>query len=331
LEDPSDANLYWFDTSRTDGRPWSFFFYFGASMMCWLNYPFAVWMGLPFWAGSLIYSIIGLIGILQFYKLVKLILGNSFVVMGYNLLPLIAFMPNMHFWTAGITKETLCFLAISTILLELKRKNFRSLALISSCVLLTAVRPHVAFMLLSGIGIAYLIKIPLSRKRKFIYSLILIIGLIFLYSVVSMMLTIDPWDIASWLRSNQNWRDSFIGSNSYVPIQDYNYFYKAFTFYFRPLFFDAYHLNSFILSIENLILATVSIVTFYHLFKKWRDIEWSLLFMGVIIFNLVGVVIYVERYAGLGIFARTRMMFLPFLVIFMLYIINHKKVPISNT
>jgi hypothetical protein len=330
LQQPSDANIYWLLTSKTDGLMWSQLFHIGNSMMCWLNYPFAVLLKLPFWVGHILYGIIGFIAVLQYYKLVKHLIGDTFYLLGINVLPLLLFMPNLHFWSAGISKETLCFYAITTILLNFHLKNYQSIGLYISISLLVGIRPHIAFMLLMGLGSAYIIMIPLSRKRKLSYSLVLIVLLFLLYYMVSLIIRIEIWDIDAWLLNNQNWRDSFIGSGSYVPIQEYNYFYKFFTFYFRPLFYDIKNIYSWILSTENVILLAVFTTAVFYLMRCWKNIKWNTTLLGVFLFNLVGAVLYVERYAGLGIFARTRVMFLPFLVIVMLYIINNKTTVLYN-
>lgn len=323
---PSDTHLYWFLSSKTDGYTWFHFFEIGTSLMQWINYPFAVLLKLPFWAGHLLYGCVGFIGMIQFYKLVKQLVGDSFVIRGYNILPLVLFMPNMHFWTSGITKETLCFLAISTLLLQLCRKRFISFGAIASFLLLLGLRPHVALIITAGLGISYLIKVPLSRKRKTMYSFAFLIISLGCYILVCDLIGIHPLDVQRWLENNKSWRDSFIGSGSYVPIQDYNYLYKFFTFYFRPFFYDIHHPYSWILSIENLLLLGLFTTSMIALIKKWKSIKWNYIVLGIIIFNLLAVLMYVQRYAGLGIFARTRMMFLPYLVIAMLFILKIPQV-----
>lgn len=317
----SDATLYWFVNAKPAGHSWFELFGYGNHLMRWLNYPFAVLLQLPLWAGTLLYSVIGYLGILQLYKLGRLFIGDYLIFKGFNLLPLLAFMPNLHFWTAGITKEVLCFYAIATILLQLQRDRIKSLAFIASWTLLIGVRPHVVFILLASIGVVYMWFIPLSRKRKLLYTLSLTTLLIFLYIMVCGIIHIHPLDIERWLANNESWRNSFMQSGSYVPIQQYSYAYKFFTFYFRPFFYDTKHMYSWVLSIENVVLLTLYGTALYQWFMNRKTIKLHYVLWSIIVFNVLGFIIYVQRYAGLGIFVRTKMMFQPFMVMVLLYIL----------
>lgn len=316
-----DANLYWFQTSATDGYTWSQLFFYGNRLMCWFNYPFAVLLRLPIWVGHVLYGFIGLLGIFQFYKLLKSIVGESLVIQGYNVLPLVVFMPNLHFWTAGISKEVLCFYAITTIFLQIQIKQVKSLAFFASCALLVGLRPHVALLLITAIGVVYLWRVPLSRKRKYTYSLLFTILIIALYLLVCNMMHINPFDWERWLLNNKNWRDSFIGSGSYVSITTWNFPYQFFSFYFRPLFYDIHHLYSWILSIENLGLLGLYLVATFQLIRHRIFKTKNILISGMVLLNILACLVYMQRYAGLGIFVRTKVMFQPFMVIALLYIL----------
>ncbi len=316
-----DSSLYWFKTPVTHGYSWSQLFYYGNKLMCWFNYPFAVLLKLPIWVGYVLYGIVGLMGILQFYKLVKLVLGDRLIILGYNVLPIIAFMPNLHFWTAGITKEVLCFYAIATMLLQLQLRNLKSWSFIGSCALLVGIRPHVALMFLVAFGAVYLWTVSLSRTRKITLSIAFCFLAVVLYVLVCNIIHINPLDWERWLVNNKNWRDSFIESGSYVHIDSWNIPYQLFSFNFRPFFYDIHHHYSWILSIENLVLFTLYITAFIQTVRFRLFKINNVVIGGIILFNLIGSLIYMQRYAGLGIFVRTKMMFQPFMVIVLFYIL----------
>ncbi|WP_438969196.1 hypothetical protein [Nonlabens sp.] len=312
---PSDSQYYWFvNNSNFDSSIWFEYFRIGTPFMRWINYPFAVLLKLPFWVGHFLFSIIGLMAVFQLFKLITLIVGNSSARFNSSIAALWLLLPNLHFWTSGITKEVICLLCIVTVFLQTYLKQWWSWQVVIAAITLALLRPHVLLMLTSGIGAAYLILVPLSRKRKLLYTALLFIMLLIFYLMVCQIIHIDPWDIDRWLLNNHRWRDSFIGSGSYVPIQYYNYPYKLFTFFFRPFFYDVSHPYGWILSIKNLLVFGLLIWSAIRYILKYKMVKWNVTLLSMLLFNIIGALIYIQRYAGLGIFARTRSMFIPFFI-----------------
>ena len=114
---------------------------------------------------------------------------------------------------------------------------------------------------------------------------------------------------------------SFRYSGSYVPMLEYNWFYKLFSFYFRPLFYDVNSLNGILVSFENGFILLIHLIALFFIlrFNSFVYTEWVKYVLG---FTLIFGLIYVQRYANLGIFIRTKMMFQPFTIIALLFIIK---------
>ena len=115
---------------------------------------------------------------------------------------------------------------------------------------------------------------------------------------------------------------SFKNSGSYVPMLEYSFPYKIFSFYFRPLFYDSYSIWTLFASFDNffiIVLHLAAIIFLLLFFKKLQFPQWIKI---VFLFTILSGLLYVQRYANLGIFMRTKMMFHPFTIVGLLYIIK---------
>lgn len=323
----SDANLYWFQIEERPILSWGEYFNVGTDFMLFLNYPFAKILQLPFWSGFVIYAIIGYLGILQFKKLTYKLLGTEELkVFNVNLLPLLFFMPNLHFWTAIIGKETLCFFWLSTIFLKLAQKKYKAISLWLSLAGLFILRPHVFIMLVVPLTIIYLFKGNWSRLQKGLLALgsFILVGVSYYFFLVLSEIESLSWDRLQ--RFNLGSILSFKRSASYVPIHEYTYPEKLFAFFFRPFFFDAYNLNMYILSLENLFLLIFHLIIAYLFFKFYKKIKFATVEKIILGFVGLAFLLYVQRYAGLGIFVRTKIMLQPFLLIVLIGILQSSQI-----
>ena len=115
---------------------------------------------------------------------------------------------------------------------------------------------------------------------------------------------------------------SFRNSGSYVPMLDYSYGYRIFSFNFRPLFFDAQSILGFLASIENSLLLFFYVIAFVCVVAFYRKLHFSKWMKIAFLFALIANVLYIQRYANLGIFMRTKIMFHPFVLIALFCIIK---------
>jgi len=315
LYHPSDSNLYWFQNATSANNSWLDYLGIGTDAILFINYPFAVLLNLPLWFGFLLFGCIGFLGILQLVRLCKAWIGEEVRFFGINVLPFFFFLPNMHFWTAGITKEVLCFLAIATILLQVYQERYRSFVFWLSFLFLFLLRPHVGMMLLFAVGVVLL----WVKKWRPIHKLGVGLGISALlvcgYFMFLKLSQINSLDWERLLRFNRGSILSFRDSGSYVPMLEYGYPMKLFSFYFRPLFVDAQNLFQWVLSLENLLIIALHLFVAYLFVRYWKTIKTDTLFKILLVFTLVAGLLYVQRYANLGIFTRTKVMVQPFFVL----------------
>lgn len=100
-------------------------------------------------------------------------------------------------------------------------------------------------------------------------------------------------------------------------------------FFFRPIFYDASTAYSWILSTENALILLIHSIAIFLVIKFRARVKVDSLFKIIIIYTCISGILYVQRYAGLGIFVRTKIMIQPFTVIALLYVIKSilKKSP----
>lgn len=317
----SDAHLYWGINFDLNHHSWTEFADYGAKFILFLNYPL-IKLGFPFWGGFLIYGIIGYFGILKWVQWSTLLIKDNFTYGGFNFLYLLFFLPNLHVWTATLGKEPILFWGIASVLFGITTQKYKSFNFILGSLTILIIRPHVALMLLSAIAVVFLFHKTFSLKKRIAIATFTFTGVSVLLYIVFQTTNINYWD---WQRINYFNAYSILSfkhSGSYVPMLEYNYLYKWFSFLFRPFFFDANSILSFFASIENAISLLVFISALW--FALWFNskISFTLEMKVIFLFTFIAGLLYIERYANLGIFMRTKIMFQPFMMIALLIIIK---------
>lgn len=317
----SDAHLYWGKKLDFVQYSWFDFADYGTNFILFLNYPL-VELGLPFWFGFLLYGTIGFLGILKWMQWASLLLKDTLTYKGFNFLYLIFLLPNLHVWTASLGKEALIFWGIAAVFYALTVKKYFTFNAIAGCLLVLIIRPHVALMLTAAIGLVYFFQKEMALRRRISFALIFgLMGLGLLYMVFQLS-AIRYWDWDRITYFNEYSILSFKHSGSYVPMLEYNYFYRWFSFHFRPLFFDADSQVMYLASFENLLVLALFSIALFVAVKFHNKINYTLEMKTVFLFTFIASALYIERYANLGIFMRTKMMFQPFLVVILVLLIQ---------
>ncbi len=316
----SDAHFYWGQHVAISTHAWVEFADYGANFILFLNYPFIL-LGFPFWFGFVLYGIIGYLGLLQWISFTEKIIEGIYY-RGYNFLPFLYFLPNLHYWTATLGKEPLVFLALATLFNFVVDFKGKIVPIALAFLFLLLIRPHVALLFLFPLLLILLFQKNYSLKRKIIFSIVSFSLFSVLFSMVFRLATVKYWDWNRIVYSNDYSVLSFRNSGSYVPMLDYSIWYKLFSFNFRPLFFDSHSIWAFFASLENsfiLLLHFIGLLILFFYHKKIYFPEWMKI---VLLFALLFCLVYVQRYANLGIFMRTKIMFQPFIIIAMLFVIK---------
>ncbi|PWA04024.1 hypothetical protein DB895_13025 [Flavobacterium psychrotolerans] len=297
--------------------------------MLFLNYPF-IKMGLPFWFGFLLYGLVGFWSIILYIKWIHLVLGKQLLIRGINILPIFYFLPNLHYWTAGLGKEPLIFFGLVSVFYAMASRAYITFSSLMGGILLLILRPHVAMMLLSALVLVFVFNEEYSLKRRVAVASVALSFFLTLLYMVFQITHIRHWNWERILYFNAYSIESFRHSGSYVPMLEYSLPYQLFSFYFRPLFFDANSLFQHLASVENVFVFAIHLLGILFALRDYKKIHYPQWVKMVFLFTLICGLLYVQRYANLGIFMRTKMMFQPFTLIALLFIIKQGK-PFKNT
>ena len=105
----------------------------------------------------LLFSSFGYIGFVYAYLFFREnILVDIKVFKRYDLLTLLLFLPNMHFWTASLGKGSLIFMGLMLFVVAIKRPRQRILILLLGGFIVYMIRPSVMLFVLGGVMVGLL-------------------------------------------------------------------------------------------------------------------------------------------------------------------------------
>lgn len=291
-----------------------------------LNYYPAKIFGLSYFSGTMLYTFLGFIGLSYFFVLAYQNVPYNSKFKNYSLFPLVFFMPNLHFWSCGVGKDTLLFLCIGMFAYGILKIAKRLPLLLLALGLSYFIRPHITLFLLISFGLAYVASSKVSKGQRIIFSIVLVgIGIAILPSVMEFAkieeTTIDSFESFSDKKADLLSRST---TGSRIDISSYPFPLKVFTFLYRPLFFDINGIPAAIASVENLLLLLLSFSIFKS--KPVKTFKAApFVIKGLVIFLIIGTLVFSQSLGNLGIMIRMRNMFLPGLLIFILWSYSYQK------
>jgi hypothetical protein len=317
-----DAIGYWRNSKKLTYEEFIHFFSDdqGTYFVLALNYLPANVLNLSYFTGTMIYSLIGFMGLTYFYIIAVDLIPKNSKVNGYLLFPFLFFLPNLHFWSCAVGKDTLLFVCIALfcygLLTPIKRIHF----IIIGLVLSYFVRPHITLFMLLGFGSAYFSGKKLSIFQRFVFFATFL-GIAFLIFPFVLKFTnieaasIDAFQDFSTKKASLLSR-SHTGSS--IDISTTPVIIKIFSFLYRPFLFDINSIPSLLASIENSILLFLTFKYFSKSpFQSFRNAPFLL--QGMVYFLIIGTFTFSQSLGNLGIMIRMRNMFLPGLLIFFLW------------
>lgn len=292
-----------------------------------LNYIPSKLLGASFFVGNMIYALIGFIGFVYLFQIVKHLFPDvselsQLKVAKIPLFPWLFFLPNLHFWSSGIGKDTILFFCIALFVYSLVSIKRRFVGLGIAIGLSLLIRPHITLFLLSGFGLGYLIDGNLPGYQKAFIFLIFLAGFASIFNYVLSFVELESFETnaieeyASRKASSLNQERSGSG----VDISGYPFPLKVFTFLYRPLFFDINGILAIVASFENLFLLIITIKAFRS--KLWRAIKQSsYLIKGMLIYFILGSFAFSLILGNLGIMLRQKNQFFPLFIIISLWVL----------
>lgn len=298
----------------------------GTEFMEAFNYIPANLMGMSFLSNSMFYTMLGSLGVTYFFLIAVRTIPYNKIIYGYVLFPLIFFLPNLHFWSSGVGKDTILFLCIGMFVYGLMKPAQRIPLIVIAGLLSMAIRPHITLFLLVGFGLAYVFGGKVSRFQRILFSLVLMgIGLAILPSVMEFAkieeASVESFDKFADAKSSVLSRAS---TGSAIDISSYPFPLKVLTFLFRPFFFDVKNLSGLISSLENLVLVIIFIKAMRtQPITAFRKAPFVI--KGLVFFLIIGTLAFSQSLGNVGIMIRMRNMFLPGLLIYLMWCFSFEQ------
>lgn len=306
-----------FVTSITEGE--------GTRFMEAFNYIPASVLGMGYFANSLLYGLLGSIGLCCFFVVALRTIPYNSLVAGFKVFPLIFYLPNLHFWSAGVGKDTILFLCIGLFAYAMLMPVKRIFLLIVALGLSFAIRPHVTLILLVGFGVAYLFARNMAMSRR-IFFLVILAGLsVYILPQVMEFVKLEDLSLTSISKRGEGQAEALQeGSGSAVDISGYPLPVKMFTFLYRPLFFDAHSVTSVLASVENVVLLYLSYLVLRRFpVKAYRAAPY--LIQGMVMVLIIATFLFSQTLGNLGVIIRMKNMFMPGFLLFILWALSFQN------
>lgn len=298
----------------------------GTMFMYALNFLFSNLLNMSYLSNTLLYSLFGFMGLTFFYLVAKQTIPYNKIINGYLLFPTVFFLPNLHFWSAGVGKDTTLFLCIGMFIYGLMKPLTRIPLIVLAGLLSMAIRPHITLFLLVGFGLAYIFGGKISGFQRLAFSAVLIgIGFAILPSVMEFAkieeASVESFDSFAQAKAGVLSRAN---TGSAIDISSYPFPLKVLTFWFRPFFFDVRNINGLVASLENLILVIIFVKAMRsNPGKAFKAAPFVI--KGMVFFLIVGTLAFSQSLGNVGIMIRMRNMFLPGFLIFLMWIFSYQQ------
>jgi len=327
LFNPSDSKKY-FTWPQNESLGWFDFFGTETTFINFISYPFINGLGFSYEMMMLLFTWIGFMGFVFAYLFFKENISlNVTVFKRVDLLTLILFLPNMHFWTASLGKGSLIFLGLMLFAYSITKAKTRILGLVLGSLLVFYIRPHIFLLLVVGALVGFMTgKEKIEWKLKLTVCGVILAGLFLLQDQILAVVNLDNSQnlIADFIRFTSTRSEALGSAGSGVNMAGYSLPEKIFTFWFRPLFFDAPGILGVIVSIENLIYILLFLKIFRMNFFKFIlnapvNVKMSLVLFLMTSFAMTFVM------SNLGIIIRQKSMVMYFLFFVIYYYLAHEK------
>ena len=283
LNNPSDSNKYYEIVSLQAGESWFSFYGVSTTFIYFTAYPLVNFFGFSYEACMVLFAYFGYLGIVFLYIFFKENLKFRHSIYGIDIASLIFFLPNTHFWTVSLGKGSIIFLGIGLFFFGISMPMKRILPLFLGALIIYHVRSHILLVILIGTFVGFVTgsgKVPVWQKAILVVLATIVFINIYQQVLISTGLEVDFFEEATVL--SRRAIELSKGATSGIPIQEYSVPVQLFSFWFRPLFFDAPGILGIIVSLENLIFL-IAIATligwdfFLYLFRSDSLVKTSIL------------------------------------------------------
>lgn len=286
----------------------------GTEFVDWLT-SFPVGWGLSFGAVSMLYNMLGTLGLVFFCGTMQ---ETGVFSVGPRLVKRIAvtclFLPSLSFWTSGIGKDSLAFLSAGLFLWSTMNIGRRPSAAIAAVLIMFAVRPHIAGLMVLSIAGGMMFAAEVKRKVRISAAVVATAAAVFMVPFV--LVATGASEAQSFDEYVDYRQDQNNNGGSSIDISAMNPFVRILSFTYRPMPYEANGIDQFAASLDNLFLILLTLVGLGAI----TQIGFTRVFRRYSIMSIYGfsvLVILSQTIANLGLATRQKWMLIPaFMIVF---------------
>jgi hypothetical protein len=310
-----DARGYWEFSVETVQDPGRWMSHWGTRsyFIQWLNFIPARVLGLPFWLGNVLYAMASFWAIRELWRMVWGYFPRVHETWFYWLLWLIFLLPNLHFWSSGIGKESLSLVGLVMFMkgsLDLRNKWYW---LLLGITLSYMVRPLQGGILLAfALPVLWLEKGFPTRLKWAVSAGLVVLGLMILRFLlyITHIEILNMEGIARFSEGQMAFLDGF-GAGSAVPMSEYSWGMKIWTLFFRPFIGEASGFWQWVSALENLVALLMGIGFMLGIRRfRFRQVP-GFIWIGIA-FGLILTIVYALTLNNLGIIMRMKSVYMVF-------------------
>lgn len=332
ISNPSDSWAY-YDKILLDFRGTSWADYYGVSTIFieFIGYPFIKYLSLPYEGVNMVFSFFGLLGFYFFYIFIKEKIKLNHYFLGVNLVLLILFLPNLHFWSSSFGKGSIIFLGFGLFFFGINDITKRFIYIVIGALIIYHVRPHILFIVLIGVvlGFVFSLKGP-NWAIRIAAVLIAVVSFAYIYNDVLQLIGIEEQEVFEESTQLTRRIKGLTRATSGVDITQYSFPMKLFTFLFRPLFVDAPGVLGYIVSFENLFYLLIVLRIFSFRFLAYLiKADYIMKAAFVAFFGVSAALAQISANLGLAMRQKSQVMIL--LMIVILSYLDEQKITVLKS
>lgn len=267
LFNSSDSQFYYIKVdTNLRGDSWGDYYGTSTTFIEFVGYPFIKFLNFSYEAIMALFSFFGFLGFVYFYIFFRENIRFQHTLFGYDLIKIIFFLPNLHFWSTSFGKGSIIFFGIGLFFFAMSNLRSRWIAIMIASIIIYHVRPHILLVIMasSAIGFVFTTKgVSIPIRLLFLAGVLMVF--FYIYSDVLEMLKLNEEEVISQGVDLSNRARELSKATSGVDIANYNLPMQIFTFLFRPLFLDAPGMLGVIVSFENV----------FYLLITWRLLSFK--------------------------------------------------------
>lgn len=321
----SDSKMYFERPQHLES--WGEYFGTSTTFIDFMSWPFINLFGFSYEMMMVLFAWFGYLGFVYAYLFFRENIPVKVKVFKIDFLTLILFLPNMHFWTASLGKGAPIFMGLMMFAYAIKDPKNRWGTLLLGSFITYYIRPHVFLFVAVGTVLGYMTgREKIAFWKKMVIYIGMIGSLLLVQDTILGMAGLDETEnlVEGFSQFSEDRGGELAKSGSGVDMANYPMIIKLFTFWFRPLFFDAPGALGLIVSIENLIY----LILFFKIIKKdflsFLKKSPVSVKMSITVFLLASIAMSFVM-SNLGIIMRQKSMVMYFLFFVIYYYLAQKK------